>query len=413
MHTRPVWAEISLENLGHNFDRLSWTASVAFPQVLNTAELLAVVKADAYGHNLELCGPALVREGASWLGVTSAEEGARLRVAVIALEGLPSHLIDPRILVMSGFWPGEEQLLLDHSLTPQVWEHYHFTALGRAARSRGLGPGTVPVHLEIDTGMSRQGVAPGEPLEILLAELVENDSPLLVEGVCTHFSAPEMLLEPATDAQVEQFWRACEQIEAAGLRPVWRHAGNSATVFDERQTAALAALCDRFGGFLMMRPGLALYGYPVRFRPSDPPIEPTYSQAMLRSVLSWKTRITSLRAVPAGTGAGYNSTFVAGRPTRLALVPVGYADGLNRLLSNRGSMLVRGQRAPIAGRVSMDQTILDVTDIPDVALGDEVVILGEQGTEQITAYEHADFCGTIPYEILCNIAARVPRIAVE
>jgi alanine racemase len=224
----------------------------------------------------------------------------------------------------------------------------------------------------------------------------------------THFSAPEVLDRFDTEAQLTRFAEALAQVRDAGLRPQWLHAGNSATVFDPACRAALVALAESCEAQCMLRPGLALYGYPVRFLPAE-----SCGQGELQTVLAWKTRISSLRELAPGQGVGYNSTFRAARPTRLALAPVGYADGLNRLLSNCGAMLVRGQRAPVVGRVSMDQTLLDVTGIAGAAIGDEVVILGEQGGEVITAWEHADLCRTIPYEILCNLAGRVPRVVTD
>jgi alanine racemase len=395
--TRPVWAEVSLDRLVANFRLLRQTAA--------GAGLLAVVKANAYGHGVDLCGPALAAAGAAWLGVTSVEEGVMLRRA------LPVEVAATRILVMSSLWESEADAVLDHGLTVQAWEPYQLAWLAEAAVRRGLPPGSVPVHVEIDTGMARQGIAPGNALQTLLADHFGSGSPLLLEGVLTHFSAPEVLDAPDTAEQTARFTQALDEVQAAGLRPRWLHAGNSTSVFDPRQRSAVAALAQRFGAEPMLRPGLALYGYPVRFTPAEPV---PGAQAGLEPVLAWKTRINSLRALAPGEGAGYNSTFRAARPTRLALTPVGYADGLNRLLSNptpcqSSAMLVRGQRAPIAGRVSMDQTILDVTDIPGAAIGDEVVILGEQTGASITAWEHADLCGTIPYEILCGIAARVPR----
>ena len=402
---RPVWAEISLSRLKRNYEQLLSTAtSIPLPWP-GLPELLAVVKADAYGHGVELCGPALAAVGARWLGVTSADEGAQLRRA---LGVLPGQLSAARILLMSGLWPGEADLLLDYALTPLVWESYHLALLAEAAAGRGAAPGSVPVHLEIDTGMARQGVGPGPPLAALLEQHFQPGSPVFLEGVMTHFSAPEKLEQPDTLKQIVLFREALLQVESAGIQPRYLHAGNSATVFDPGITAALAELAHRFGAGLLLRPGLALYGYPARFTPAQPA-----RQSFLEPALAWKTRITSVRPMAAGAGAGYNSTFRASRPTRLALTPVGYADGLNRLLSNKGCMLVRGRRAPIAGRISMDQTILDVTDIPGAANGDEVSILGEQGSEAITAWEHADLCGTIPYEILCNIGSRVPRLVNE
>ncbi len=413
MQTRPVWAEISLDRLRHNFNLLR---SQAADQVTGQPPgLLAVIKANAYGHGVESCGAALAAAGAGWLGVTSVNEGAALRRA---LGVLPSHLGAARILVMSSLWQGEAETLLDRALTPQVWEPYQLSLLAEAASRRRMPAGALAVHLEIDTGMARQGVAPGVHLAALLGEYFGPGSPLLLEGVMTHFSAPEVLDQLDTDVQMDRFAQALEQIRGAGVQTAWVHAGNSTTVFDQPRTAALAVLAKRYDARLMLRPGLALYGQPVRFTPAEPPalkaqaLEPG-SQARLQAVLSWKTRITSMREIAAGEGAGYNSTFRATRPTRLALTPVGYADGLNRLLSNKGAMLVNGHRAAIAGRISMDQTILDVTEIPEAVIGDEVIILGRQGSEEVTAWEHADLCGTIPYEILCDIGARVSRIVVE
>ena len=422
MTTRPVWAEVSLSRLRSNYQSLRSMVAAHTP----SADLLAVVKADAYGHGVVACGPALAATGAHWLGVTSVEEGEQLRRA---LGVLPSHLAQTRILIMSSLWRGEANAVLDQRLTPQVWEPYQLTLLARAALERRLPSASVPVHLEIDTGMRRQGVRPGRHLLNLIRDHFAAVSPLAIEGVMTHFSAPEVLDRSQTDTQLTRFAQALAQIAEAGHQPKWLHAGNSATLFDTPHVTALAALAHRYGARLMLRPGLALYGYPVRFQP---PLASTAS-LNLRPVLAWKTRITSLRDLRPGDGVGYNSIFRASRPTRIALSPIGYADGLNRQLSNpvpsaSSCMLVRGRRAPIAGRISMDQTMLDVTDISAAAIGDEVVILGEQGPlaaenapaalpgdeiSSITAWEHADLCHTIPYEILCNIAARVPRHAVD
>jgi alanine racemase len=405
MATRPVWAEVSLDRLICNFKLLGRQSAAGLSGP--PPELLAVVKADAYGHGVQFCGPALAAAGARWLGVTSVDEGVTLRRA---LGILPSHLSATRILVMSSLWTGEAGAVLDHALTPQVWEAYQLDLLATAAARRGLPARSVPVHLEVDTGMARQGVAPGPLLAALLRDHFASGSPLLLEGLMTHFSAPEVLDRLDTEAQLTRFAEALAQLRAAGLRPLWLHAGNSATVFDPDCRAALAALAQSCDAHCMLRPGLALYGYPVRFTPS---LVEAGGQAQLQTVLAWKTRISSLREIAPGQGAGYNSTFRATQPTRLALAPAGYADGLNRLLSNCGVMLVHGQRAPIAGRISMDQTMLDVTRIPEAAIGVEVVILGEQGGEAITAWEHADLCRSIPYEILCNIAGRVPRLVAD
>ena len=361
---RPIWAEISLSRLRANYSALRQAAhrSVASlhspdPAAPPPIPLLAVVKANAYGHGVELCGPALAAAGAPWLGVTSVEEGVRLRRA---LGILPAPLAQTPILVMSGLWPGEAEGCLRHALTPQVWEPWQLELLHTAARAHG--PRSVPVHLELDCGMARQGVRPGQPLRGLLAHpALQPGSPVWLEGVLTHFSAPERLDLPTTGQQLDCFEAGLAQVAAASHRPAWVHAGNSASVTEPPEAPArhlerLLQLNSRTpGGRLFMLPGLSLYGYPARFTP------PAVHAPSLKPVLAWKTRITTVRDLAPGECAGYNSTFCATRPTRLALLPVGYADGLSRLLSNRGHMLVRGERAPIAGRISMDQTTLDVT----------------------------------------------------
>jgi alanine racemase len=194
-----------------------------------------------------------------------------------------------------------------------------------------------------------------------------------------------------------------------GLRPQWLHAGNSSSVVAGPDREILLEMAVRIGARLMLRPGLALYGYLDRLSldglswGGEPGFAP---------VLSWKTQVTSLRTIQQGESAGYGNTFVAARETRLALLPVGYADGFNRLLSNRGYVLVRGEKAPIAGRVSMDQTVVDVTEIPGVVIGDEVMLLGSQGEYSIDAWNLADLAETIPWEVLCAISSRVPRRVV-
>lgn len=299
---------------------------------------------------------------------------------------------------MSGLWPGEAEAALEHRLTPAVWEPAHLDWIEEAGRRRGVGPGAVPVHLEIDTGMSRQGVAPGRLAGIL--ERFGSGSVLRLEAVMTHLHSPEN-----ADRSLEQervFAGAVEAIAAQRLRPEFLSVGSSATVL-EGDAQEITQVARRIGARPMLRPGIALYGYaPCR-----------QVQTELRPVLAWKTRVTGLREIEPGTTAGYDATFRASRRTRLALLPVGYADGLNRLLSNQGEVLVRGRRAKIAGRISMDQTLLDVTDIPGVAVGDEVALIGEQGADRITAHDLAELTGSICWEVLCAIGARVPRVMVD
>jgi alanine racemase len=381
MNARSAWAEISRSSLSHNFRLLRSLAG--------SAELLAVVKANAYGHGAVLCAQTLVDEGARWLGVTNVNEAVAVRAACP----------DAEILAMCGLLPGEAETARTHRITPVVWESVHLEEAARSSQP-------ILVHLEIDTGMSRQGVRLPE-LPALLGRL-QTLSSLRLDGVLTHFHSPEILDCLANQQQFAQFVTAMDTISARGLRPQWIHVGNSATVLNFG-AAATVKIAEKHGSKAMLRPGLALYGYAPRFTGGA---SPEVARA-LKPVLTWKTRIGSLRTIAAGETAGYCATFRATWPTRLALLLVGYADGLNRLLSNRGAVLIRGRRAPIAGRVSMDLTIVDVTDIPSVEIGDEAVLIGKQGIEAITAYDHADLAGTIPYEILCNINARVPRVMVD
>jgi alanine racemase len=399
MPMRPCWVEIRTQSFEENY---------RFLQSLSpAAELLAIVKADAYGHSLALCAPAATRAGAEWLGVTSVEEGvAARRVCPRA-----------RILVIGGVFPGQGAAVVEHCLTPAVWDPGQFDELEAAARLVGVPAGGLPVHLEIDTGMSRQGVGL-EDLNAFLRRLGP-DSRLRVEGIMTHLYASDETDSAATEAQLKQLDRAMKQITAAlapaAIRPKWLSVGATAALLGG-EADAISALAGRWGLHAMLRPGLALYGVAPRFDPpfeaSREPVALSKAHSQLRRVMSWKTRVISVRSIPTGTDVGYNGTFVATEPMRLALLAVGYADGLDRKLGNYFSLLVRGQRAPIVGRISMDQTVIDVTEIPGVDAGDEVVILGSQGGEVITAFDHAEAAGTIPWEVFTRIAPRVQRIEV-
>jgi len=378
-----VWAEVSLRALTENYRRLQNAAG---------AEVLAVVKADAYGHGAVACAQALVQAGAQWLGVTDAAEGIFIRAV------LPESA---RILVMRGLLTHEAESVVAAKLTPVVWTMSQIDALEAALH--GAKAQTFAVHVEIDTGMTRQGVSLTE-LPKLLARFTA-DSPLQLEGVMTHFAAAEDVASPQNDAQMQAFKQALEQVHCAQLQPEWIHAGSTSTVDAGAALPSLHRLAQQMGAKLMCRTGIGLYGYAL-------PLTGATSRVRdeLEPVLAWKTRILSISDVEAGARVGYNGTVIAEKPMRLALLSVGYADGLRRELSNVGEVLIRGKRARIVGRVSMDVTSVDVTEIPGVQVGDEVVILGTQGGERITADDHARIAGTIAYEILCGINARVPRL---
>lgn len=398
-----TWAEISRSRLLANFKYLQAFASTR-------ADLLAVLKADAYGHGATLCAPWLA-DGAEWLGVTSVEEGVAVRKAC------PLDTKKTRILIMCGLLPGEEDALLDHALVPTVWELEHIELLAQAAERREQPAGSVPVHLEVDTGMSRQGVAAtAEALTPILTKIRATPA-LHLEGIYTHFASPEVLDAAQNYEQEARFARALQFVAAADFHPTWVHAGNSSTLLGQQMLTPLEVLAYTHHARLLIRPGIALYGYALPFMHVSGSPQPEM-QMKLTPVLRWKTRIAALRRVEVGATVGYTATFTAPRAMQLALLSVGYADGLNRKLSNRGHVLVRGRRAAIVGRISMDLTVVDVSEIPDAIVGDEAVLIGEQAdsvgnTARITADDHARWAETIPYEVLCAISARVARVAVE
>ena len=369
------WIEIDDAALAANFRTLQAEAGPA-------TEILAVVKSNAYGHGAEHCAKVLVRAGARWLGVTCASEGARIRQI---LGGSATQ-----ILVMCGPLPDDAALLEEHCLTPTIWTVEHVEWL-RAT--------PIPVHVEVDTGMGRQGVRPGPELAALLEKMAATNLPL--EGIFTHFTSTEDFSSPLTQQQQGRFEQAIKQIHKLGLKPKWVHAGNSSTVDNPAQpTPWLANLAASVGARAMVRPGIALYGYVL---PIDGPGTPNV-QSALRPVMTWKAHVLSVADLAPGETIGYNATYTAAVPMRVALLPVGYADGLRRELSSTnnkpgGWVIIRGQRAPILGRVSMNLTVVEVTNIPNVAPNDEAVLLGEG----VTADDHARLARTISYEILCGI----------
>ncbi|MFC5864363.1 alanine racemase [Acidicapsa dinghuensis] len=410
MVRRPCWVEISTHAFEDNYKLL---AQACRARVSSALELLAIVKADAYGHGLSICAPAAVRAGAGWIGVTSVEEGVAARQTLRGLEPAPE------ILTIGGVFPGQGAEVIAHRLTPVIWEPYHLDELEAAAKATDALPGSIPVHVELDTGMSRQGVELSELGALLERFRKKDESPVRIDGIMTHLYAADERDGEATHHQLDRLENMLEQVAAAGLKPRWLHVGNSAAVLlggaPETALASLVAIAKRHGMHAMARPGLALYGLVPEF---DPPLVREELPLLddlhkeLQPALAWKTQIASVRSIGKDEVVGYNGTFVATEPMHLALLPIGYADGLKRALSNRGYVLIQGERAPIVGRISMDQTVVDVTDIPKASPGDEVVLLGPQGDETISACDHANWAETIPWEIFTSITARVERRAV-
>jgi alanine racemase len=345
----------------------------------------------------------VVRAGARWLAVASVEEGVAARALCPA----------QKVLVLCGAFSGQGAAVVENRLIAVVWQPWQLDEQESAARAVDATAGSVPVHLEIDTGMSRQGVGV-DGLAPLLPRF-HPESPLRLEGIMTHLFAADEADRRVTEAQLELLDQAMQRIKTAGLDPEWLNVGNSAALVSG-EAARIAELAARYGMKAILRPGLALYGVTPHFNPEFEPQEPVSlaaARARLRPVLTWKTRVVGVRSVPAGAVVGYNGTFVASEPMKLALLAVGYADGLDRRLGNRFSLLVHGERAPLVGCVSMDSVVVDVTDIPGVEPGDEVVILGTQGGQTITAYDHAEATGTIPWEVFTRIGPRTRRVEVQ
>ena len=375
--TRPTWADVSLANLRHNYRTIR-------DYVGNRVTICAVVKAYAYGHGAVECSNALEQEGATWLGVTSLDEAIPLREAGI----------QTRILLMTGFWRGEQEDIVRLRLTPTIWELGQVELLEQAAARVGVGQHAV--HLKIDSGMGRLG-ATLEELPAVLA-MLKSSPHLALEGFATHLASSEVLDAPSVGEQLDRFREARAMLRNAGFDPPLTHAANTSAVISHHESWNT-----------MVRPGLALYGYHLPFERAGRVVSGRGLRLPLKPVLTWNTRILSLRDMRAGQALGYGGTYVTKAPARIAVLPVGYADGLNRGLSEGGRVIVRDHYAPIVGRISMDLTLVDVTGIPGVSVADEVILLGADDGLNVDAREHAELAHTIPYEILCAISKRVPR----
>jgi len=368
---RPTWLEIDLRCLAMNMRQ--------FRKILPAGvAIMAVVKADGYGHGAVPVSEVALAEGAEMLGVASLEEGIHLR----------QHNIPAPILILGYTNPRQFNLLLEFGLTPSIFHWESVSALSQQAA--GLGK-KVPVHVKLDTGMGRLGLNHLRDALIFL-ERVNQLPGVTLQGVYTHFATADEEDGSFVRAQLEQYAGILQACRDKGLGIEIKHAANTA-----------AALRYPHAHLDMVRVGIGLYGcYPGDgfFR----------ERVRLQPAMSWKSRIVFLKQVPAGTPVSYGRSYYTQGNTRVATVPLGYGDGYSRLFSNRGWMLVRGQRVPVIGRVCMDLTMLDVGKVPFVQEGDEVVALGEQGEEAIDADELAAELGTINYEVLCSVGKRVPRV---
>ncbi len=367
---RPTAAVIDLGALEHNFN-----------EVVRRAEgrkILAVVKAQAYGHGAVRVSKHLLEFGADMFGVALVEEGKQLRDAGI----------DAPILLMGSLFPEQAEAAAALRLTPVVHTMTVARSLSDAARKLGA---KISVHVKIDTGMGRIGVSPEEASDFITA--LRTLAGIDVEGLMTHFADADLRDKQFATRQMDRFEKLLKRLDAGGINIRLRHAANSAAVLDFYRAL-----------FTMVRPGLMLYGYN--------PLERVLQDGDLKPALSLVTRITFLKKVPADVPISYGRTFITKRESLIATLPIGYADGYSRSLSNKGEALVGGVRVPVVGRVCMDMCMIDVTEVPGVREGDDVVLIGRQGREFITADEIAAKTGTIPYEVLCGISNRVPRVYV-
>jgi alanine racemase len=370
--SRPTWAEIDLDA----FDANAVTLSSLLP---DNASMIAVLKADAYGHGAVELARRCEKNGVAMIAVALIEEGLELRRAGISLP----------VLVLGPLNEQQIRIAVDERLTLGVPGPEELELAARVARERD-----VAIHLKIDSGMGRMGCVETElPL---VAEILRSSPGLRLEAIYTHFANASDPGDPLTGEQLARFDTLLATLRQAGISAPRQHAANSAAV-----------LRGVVGPGDFVRIGLALVGGD----PLDHPLPD--GTPRLRPVMRWRTEIARLKELPEGHVVGYGATFRTGRPSRIATLPVGYADGYGRRLSNRGEVLVRGRRVPVVGRVSMDLVTVDVTDVPEATVGDEVVLLGAQGSEQITVEELATKLDTISHEVFCAVGSRVPRIYAE
>lgn len=367
---RPLWAEVDLEALVHNLKTIKKRLSPG-------TEIMAVVKANAYGHGAPAVAAAAIKGGARWLGVASLEEGLELR----------QRSITAPILILGYTPPSDAEELVRGNFSQTVFCWEQLEDLNRVGARRGT---PLAIHLKIDTGMGRLGFLPCQMEELWT---VLKDLPYLrLEGVFTHLAWADGPHLSYTHKQIEAFQQALGLMRRANLSPLWIHAANSAGLLRLPQSH-----------FNLVRTGILLYGY-------YPSPDLASLDLDLKPVLTLKTQIISLKELPAGSCVSYGCTFKTSSPTRVAVLPVGYADGYAWNLSNKAQVLIRGQRVPVVGRVCMDHCMVDVTALPEIQLGEEVVLVGGQGKEFISAEEVACWRGTMVYEVLTSISSRVARV---
>ncbi len=389
---RPVWAEVSLSALAYNLDAIRKYVNPPHEKRKSPRKILSIVKGNGYGHGGPEVAKALEKAGSDWFGVTCTDEGIAVRKAGVRKP----------ILILTSFVAGEESRLVENDLTAVIHRCEQLELLNRAAARHG-GKKRVPFHLKIDTGMNRLGIASGD-VECFARQLGKCKN-LQLTGIFSHFASSGVFTETSigqqTREQEERLYAAIERLRTLGIDPGIMHLANSAAIVSRPETWA-----D------MVRPGAILYGYHPGYDPAEKR-EEAEARLPLKPVMSLRSKIIGLRNVPAGAGVGYDATFVAQRPSRIGVLAAGYGDGIHRSLGNHGNVLLRGKLAPIVGIISMDVTMIDVTDIEGAEIGDVATIHGTDGKQVLLANRVARSIGTVTSDLLCAVSQRVPRLYVR
>ncbi|HUU50065.1 MAG TPA: alanine racemase [Nitrospinota bacterium] len=370
-NTRSTFVEIDLDAFKENLLKVR-------AKVGSGIKILAVVKADAYGHGAFLLSKKALEVGADMLGVTIVEEGIELR----------EKGIDAPILVMGGALENQVKYIIDYNLSFVLFSRRIADLLSSKAKEKGK---VVKVHIKIDTGMRRLGIPCNEAVEFI--KRIRDLQGIDIEGILTHLSCADEIKSGFTDTQLSSFNKVLKEIDSIGLKVPLIHAANSAAIINYPESY-----------FSMVRPGIMLYGSCPGEKKRDIELKP---------VMAWKTRIIDISKVGKGEGIGYGQRYFTKRKSTIATLPVGYTDGYSRLLSNKGKVIIHGKKVPIVGTICMDMCMVDVSDIPNAKVGDEVVLMGRQENEKITAEEIADLMNTISYEVFCKVSKRVPRVYKE
>ncbi len=369
MGLRPVWAEVNLQTLRENFVKL---------QAYTRSEMMPIVKADAYGHGVIPVVKTLMASGANRFGVALVEEALEIKAV----------FPEVTVMVLGATELDQADTLVKEEIIPAIFRLSQAQALSEAAVKQNR---TARLHIKIDTGMNRIGFRERDFADIMKIAALPN---LFIEGIFTHLATSDQRDLSFAREQLNRFQSLYNRLKKAGLTIPIRHAANSAAILQFPESH-----------FELVRVGISLYG----FSPSS-----QMSGAVdLEPVMAWKAKVSHVKSIKTGESVSYGRTFQAAYPTRVATIPVGYADGLRRALSNQGEMLMHGKRSSMIGRVCMDQTMLEVSKIPGVQVGDVVTILGKDGYDHITATEMAEWLGTISYEVVCGISKRVPRVYLQ